>query len=86
MQPPAFFNYFLAHQWMIVLIIIWTLPWKGVALWKAARNRSVIWFAALFLLNTLGILEIICIFFFSRKKTPPAIEAGAGNSIERKII
>lgn len=44
------------------------MPWKGVALWKASRNSHKIWFIALFLLNTLAVLEIIYIFFFSKKK------------------
>ncbi|MFC1905604.1 DUF5652 family protein [Chloroflexota bacterium] len=55
--------------WIIILLGIWTLPWKGIALWKAARNGHVWWFAALLIVNTLAILEIIYIFAFSKKKT-----------------
>ncbi len=51
----------------IYLILAWTLPWKGVALWKAAKNGHKKWFIALFLLNTLAILEIIYIFYFAKK-------------------
>ncbi len=86
MQKISFLNYLLTHQWLIALIILWTMPWKGVALWRAARNRSIIWFVALFLLNTLGILEIIYIFFFSRKNPPAATETEDKNKIEKKII
>ncbi len=53
----------------LILAVAWTLPWKGVALWRAARNGSPIWFVALLIVNTLAILEIIYIFFFSQKKT-----------------
>jgi len=53
---------------IIFLILLWVLPWKGIALWKAARNSHKKWFIALYLLNTLAILEIIYIFFFSRPK------------------
>lgn len=56
---------------VIVLIILWSLPWKGVALWKASRNYHVAWFIVLLLLNTLGILEIFYIYVIS-KKTPNA--------------
>jgi hypothetical protein len=52
----------------LLLILLWVLPWKGVALWKAARNSHKKWFVALFLLNTLAILEIIYIFVFSKPK------------------
>lgn len=52
---------------LLFLILFWTIPWKGVALWRAARNSHKKWFIALFLLNTLAILEIIYIFYFSKK-------------------
>ena len=55
-------------MWVFFLLILWTLPWKGVALWKAAGNKHLGWFIAIFLLNTLAILEIIYIFGFSKKK------------------
>ncbi|MEK7627086.1 MAG: DUF5652 family protein [Patescibacteria group bacterium] len=51
----------------LFLIAIWTLPWKGIALWKAARNGQKIWFIALLVVNTLAILEIVYIFIFSKK-------------------
>mgnify|MGYP007084715028 CR=1 FL=1 len=44
---------------ILFLILAWTLPWKGIALWKAAKNSHKWWFVALLLLNTLAILEII---------------------------
>lgn len=53
---------------LVLLLVAWTLPWKGVALWRAAGNKQLWWFVALFLLNTLAILEIIYIFRFSKKK------------------
>lgn len=55
-------------DWAIILALLWTLPWKGVALWKTARNSHLIWFIALLLVNTLGILEILYIFVFGKKK------------------
>ncbi len=61
--------------WLIFLVALWTLPWKAVALWKAARDGHKIWFMALLIVNTLAILEILYIFVFGRKKqplTPPA--------------
>jgi hypothetical protein len=49
------------------LLIIWSLVWKGIALWKAARVGSKPWFVAFLILNTLGILEILYIYVFSKK-------------------
>lgn len=54
---------------ILVPIFIWTLPWKGVALWKAARNGHKKWFIVLLVVNTLAILEIIYIFYFSKQKS-----------------
>ena len=51
-----------------ILASLWTIPWKGVALWKAASRKDTVWFVILFLLNTLAILEILYIFIFSKKK------------------
>lgn len=53
---------------IIALVLLWTIPWKGVALWKAARNGDKIWFIVIFIINTLAILEILYIFIFSRRK------------------
>jgi len=59
----------LNNYWILVPLIIWTLVWKGIALWKSARRNEMIWFVVLLVLNTLGILEIIYIFTVGRKKT-----------------
>ena len=57
----------LLYPLYLFLIIVWTIPWKGVALWKAARNSHKKWFIAIFLLNTMALLEIIYIFHFAKK-------------------
>ena len=56
---------------ILILILAWTLPWKGIALWKAARNSHKGWFIALLVVNTLALLEIIYIFYFAKKKVEP---------------
>ncbi len=52
----------------VLLIIIWTTMWKGFALWKSAQLRDKWWFIALLIVNTVGILEIFYIYYFSKKK------------------
>jgi len=59
-------------MWVIFLLALWTLPWKGVALWRAGGNKQLVWFVCIFIFNTLAILEIIYIFGFSRKKSAPS--------------
>jgi hypothetical protein len=65
----------LEHQLLfMVLVALWTLPWKGVALWRAAKNNDLKWFVPLLVLNTLAVLEIIYIFLFSKKKKQEEIK------------
>ena len=52
----------------VVIAIIWTLPWKGFALWKSARKGNSGWFIFFLLINTLAIFEILYIFIFSERK------------------
>ena len=51
---------------VLTAILIWSLVWKGLALWKAARKNSLVWFIILLVVNTVGILEILYIFVFSK--------------------
>lgn len=60
-------NFLINNWWIALLLALWVLPWKGVALWKAARNAQKYWFIALLVINSLAILEIIYIFYFSKK-------------------
>lgn len=53
---------------LIVILAVWSIIWKGLALWRAARNGSNAWFIIMLVVNTVGILEIIYIFFLSKKK------------------
>jgi hypothetical protein len=50
------------------VLIIWAVAWKGVALWAAAKHSQKNWFIAILILNTLGILEIIYLFRFAKKR------------------
>ncbi|MEK7072894.1 MAG: DUF5652 family protein [Patescibacteria group bacterium] len=53
---------------IIPFVLIWSLVWKGLALWKAAHEESKPWFIALLVINTAGILEILYIFVFAKRK------------------
>ena len=53
---------------LLLPILIWSLFWKGCALWIASKNNQKGWFLAILVLNTVGILEIIYIFYVAKKK------------------
>lgn len=52
----------------LVIALIWSLAWKGVALWKSADRKEKWWFIAFLVVNTFGVLEIAYLFYFSKKE------------------
>lgn len=71
----------MQNPWVIYLMAAWTLPWKGIALWKAAKNNQKVWFIIIFLLNTLAILDIIYIMFVGKEKKEEKKEVKNGPMI-----
>lgn len=75
LYPTNLFFPGLLAGWLSVLLIpiaIWSVFWMGWALWKAAREGSKVWFILLLLVHTVGILDIIYIFFISKKTAKKA--------------
>lgn len=67
MNPLQFIQ---GHLWLWIPLLIWSLAWKGAALWRAARREQKQWFIALLIINTLGILEILYLFVFTKREVP----------------
>jgi len=63
---------FMHGWWMpwLFVAVVWSLVWKGLALWKAARRGENVWFVALLVINTFGILEILYLYVFTKKSKP----------------
>lgn len=59
-------NLELFNQPQFIIILLWNLFWKGLALWKSSQKRQLGWFVLLFVVNTFGILEIAYIFFLNK--------------------
>lgn len=53
---------------LFVVITIWEAIWTGIAMWKSARKKHLVWFIVFFLVNLLAIPEILYIFVFSKMK------------------
>lgn len=47
------------HHVIFSAVVIWSVIWKGLALWRAARLKQMGWYIALLIINTVGIFEII---------------------------
>ncbi len=52
---------------ILIVIFLWSLPWKGLALWKASRLNHRNWFIVLLLVNTLAIVDIYYIYKIANK-------------------
>jgi len=50
----------------LMVLVAWTLVWKGLSLWRAARKHHTAWFVILLLVNTAGLLEILYYFYFNK--------------------
>jgi len=53
---------------ILVVLMVWSLVWKGYALWQSARFGHKWWFVIMLIVNTVGILEIFYIFVIARKQ------------------
>ncbi len=53
---------------LVLLLILWSLFWKGLALWHAGRRGQPWWFVIMLVINTVGILEIIYLFVVLKLK------------------
>lgn len=57
---------FAVIGFLLFILIVWSLVWKGLALWRAAHRSDKVWFAVFLIVNTLGILEVLYIYVFSK--------------------
>jgi hypothetical protein len=53
---------------IVYVIMVWSIIWKGLALWHSSKNNQRNWFIVLLVINTIGILDIIYLFRFCKKR------------------
>jgi len=53
---------------LIIIFGVWEAIWKGIALWKCGRNNQLKWFIFILIFNTVGILPIVYLLFFQKKR------------------
>ncbi len=58
----AIASYMSANPW-VILLLVWSIVWKLIALWKAVKNNHMTIFIVLGILNTAGIAEIIYLVY-----------------------
>ncbi|OGF29794.1 hypothetical protein A2533_04990 [Candidatus Falkowbacteria bacterium RIFOXYD2_FULL_35_9] len=53
---------------LIIPLMLWDAVWKAIGLWKSAGHKQLAWFICIMIFNTVGILPIVYILFFQKKK------------------
>jgi hypothetical protein len=59
------------YPWLIpvfVVLALWESVWKLIAFWKSARNNQLAWFVCIGIFNTIGILPIVYLLWFQKKR------------------
>lgn len=65
----ALTEFITSNPLLFTIVIVWSIIWKGIALWNAARNNQLVWYIVLIVVNTVGLLEIIYLLFFRKKRS-----------------
>ena len=64
----------VANTIFLIVLLIWSLFWKGLALWRAAKLGQRNWFIFILVINsialgiTFGLLEIVYLLRFAKKR------------------
>lgn len=56
-----------AHPVLLSVLFAWSLFWTGMALWKSARLSHKWWFLIVLVVNSVGIVAIIYLYFIARR-------------------
>jgi len=53
---------------LIIIIEVFDLVFRGIALWRSAQNKHTAWFVLLLIINSVGILPIIYLILNPKKQ------------------
>jgi hypothetical protein len=76
-EPPGWVDMFASF---LLWPLLWSVAWKAVALWKAARRNQLVWYVILAIIITAGILEIIYIFAVAKGRDDGSAMATADSA------
>ncbi|HPI67024.1 MAG TPA: DUF5652 family protein [bacterium] len=64
----------LQNQNLLLLILVWSLFWKGLALWRAARKNDRVWYIVILIVNLLGLESIVYLLVTKSEEKPESKE------------
>lgn len=53
-------------QVVLIILAIFDLTVRGIALWKSARNGEKYWFVGLLVINSMGLIPLLYLAFFDK--------------------
>lgn len=65
---------------LFFILMIAVVALKGYALWTAAKREDKGWFIALLIVNTMGILELVYLYFIVGKWRSPKVSPSSTSS------
>jgi len=69
---------------LLIVVLIWSLIWKGMALWKSARHGQKVWYVILLIVNTIGILEILYLLLWQKNMERKVVRAKRAKKRRRR--
>jgi hypothetical protein len=61
--------------WTVIIVLaLWDMVWKAIAMWRASRNNQKAWYVVILIINTVGILPILYLLFWKKNKNPRDIK------------
>ncbi len=81
------FNFFLlspANRPFFYLLLLADLVLRGIALYKSARKEQKIWFVALLVINSMGLLPLIYLLLEKKSQAPKKTVAKKAATRRRK--
>jgi hypothetical protein len=52
----------------LLALLLWSAGWKAASVWRAARDGDRRWYAALWIVNSAGLLDAIYLFVVSPRR------------------
>jgi len=77
-QQPFYFLF------LLILLSVWELVWKGFGLWYSAQYKQKGWFMVMLLLNTAGLLPIVYLIWFKPKQKRELPLKSSTKSVRKK--
>jgi len=70
----------------LLVAVVWSLIWKGYALWYSSQNKQKGWFIALLIVNTLGLLEILYLIWFRPQPLGMTVSVEKKPQVQHKTV